>query len=210
MPKVILDAGHGGNDPGAVGPTGLLEKDVNLKITFIVADILMNRGVDVEFTRDHDKRVELSERVKIANDSKADCFASIHINSAADKAATGTETFAFNAGTEGDRLAKSVQKSLVNEIKLPDRGVKYRNFTVIAKTTMPAILNEVAFISNPTEEKLLKNIEFIEKAAIGIAKGILDYFDISYIPQSKEEKLMGKVFKDVEDNRWSAKHIKNP
>lgn len=200
--RIVLDSGHGGNDPGAVGATGLLEKDITLQIVFQVADILMNRGLDVVFTRDSDKRVELSERVKIANNAKADLFVSVHINSANNSTATGTETFAFKAGTNGDRLAKSIQKNLVDEIKLPNRGVKYSNFTVLAKTTMPAALAEVAFINNPKEEALLRNQEFIEKAARGIAKGILEYLGMSYIPTPKPAptKPQDKELQDIKVN----------
>ncbi|MBU5677922.1 N-acetylmuramoyl-L-alanine amidase [Alkaliphilus sp. MSJ-5] len=185
---VVLDPGHGGTDPGAVGPTGLKEKDVAWRIACMVADILMRYGIEIIFTRVGDERVSLDKRVQIANKSKADFFVSIHINSAGNPLATGTETYAYKQGVEGDRLAHSIQSNLVQAIGLSDRGVKYNSLHVTRQTIMPACLVEVAFINNPVEEQLLKNDEFLEKAAVGIAKGILEHVGIDYIP--KEDKPM--------------------
>lgn len=185
--KIVIDPGHGGVDPGAVGPTGLRESNVNMRIAGIVTDLLLRHNIDVILTRKGDKKVSLTERVNIANNAKADYFVSIHINSASNSKATGTETFAYSKNTEGERLAHSIQQSLVKEIGLADRGVKYASFTVIAKTTMPAALVEVAFINNPDEEKLLKNDDFIERASVGIAKGILNLIGLDYM--ENEEKI---------------------
>lgn len=191
--KIVLDPGHGGTDPGAVGRTGLLEKDVTWKITCMVADILMWYDIEVVFTRVGDTKVSLDKRVQMANQSKADFFISIHINSAANPNATGTETFAYKPGVEGDRLAYSIQNNLVQSIGLADRGVKYNSMQVIRETTMPACLVEVAFINNPAEEALLKQDEFLEKAAVGIAKGVLEHLDIEYIPNHIIEENMDNV-----------------
>jgi len=185
---VVIDPGHGGTDPGAVGPAGLKESHVAWEIACMVADILMRYGIEIIFTRVGDERVSLDKRVQIANKSKADFFVSIHINSATNPKATGTETFAYKAGVEGDRLAHSIQSNLVQSIGLADRGVKYNSLQVVRQTEMPACLVEVAFINNPMEEKLLKQDEFLEKAALGIAKGILEHMGIDYMP--KEDKPM--------------------
>lgn len=176
--KIIIDPGHGGTDPGAVGPTGLQEKDVNWQIAVITAGELAKRGIKIMFTRNGDEQVSLDKRVQIANNIKADYFVSIHANSANNPKATGTETFAYAPGVEGDRLAHSVQKSLVQAINLADRGVKYDTLRVVRDTTMPAVLVEVAFINNPDEEKLLRNDAFLEKAGVSIGKGILAYLGL--------------------------------
>lgn len=183
--KIFIDPGHGGNDPGAVGPTGLREKDVNLNIAINVRQILENHGIDARLTRSDDRRVELVERVKMANNNKVDYFVSIHINSATNSAATGTETFAFPNATVGTKLAGIIQKALVKEIGLADRGVKYNNFLVLRDTNMPSVLVEVAFINNPAEENLLKDQNFLNKAALGIAKGILEFVGIKYKEDNK-------------------------
>ena len=138
--KIYIDPGHGGNDPGAIGPTGLKEKDVNLDIAVNVGKILSQHGIDAILTRRGDSKVELADRVKMANDNNADCFISIHINSASNSTATGTETFAFPNSVLGTKLAEAVQKALVNEINLADRGVKHKNFYVLKNTKMPDCL----------------------------------------------------------------------
>lgn len=185
---VVIDPGHGGSDPGAVGPTGLKESIVAWNIACIVADLLERYGITVIFTRNGEERVSINKRIEIANYSKTDYFVSIHINSATNPLATGTETFAYAKGVEGDRLAHSIQRNLVQAIGLADRGVKYNSLQVVRDTTMPACLVEVAFINNPAEEKLLKDVEFLERAALGIARGILEHLEIDYIP--KEDKPM--------------------
>ncbi len=178
--KIYIDPGHGGNDPGAIGPTGLKEKDVNLDIATNVGKILSRHGINAILTRQGDNRVELVDRVKMANDNDADYFICIHANSAANPSATGTETFAFPNSVSGTKLAGAVQKALVKEINLADRGVKHNNFFVLKNTKMPAILVEVAFINNPKEEKLLKDQNFLYKASLGISKGILVFLGVEY------------------------------
>jgi len=178
--KIYIDPGHGGSDPGAVGPTGLKEKDINLSIAIDVGQILQKHGISAILTRQDDSRVELADRVKIANDNGADYFVSIHNNSASNPAATGTETFAFPNSDRGTKLADAVQRSLVNEIKLANRGVKHKGLFVLKNTKMPAILVEIAFINNPKEEKLLKDPGFLNKASIGISKGILTFLGMEY------------------------------
>jgi len=187
--KIFIDPGHGGNDPGAVGPTGLMEKDVNLSIAIRVYQILKGHNIDARLTRSDDRRVELVERVQMANSANADYFVSIHINSATNSSATGTETFAYPYSINGLELAKYIQNNLVNEIGLANRGVKTANFLVLRETKMPAVLVEVAFINNPKEEKLLREQNFIKKAAEGMAKGILEFVGIKYKQDSNDDNI---------------------
>jgi len=203
---IIIDPGHGGSDPGAVGPSGLFESHVAWRISCMVADILMRYGIEIIFTRVGDTRVSLDKRVHIANSAKVDYFVSIHINSAKNNTATGTETYAYAKGVEGDKLAHSIQKNLVSQIGLADRGVKYNSLQVIRETKMPGVLAEVAFINNPNEEKLLKSDEFLERAAVGIAKGILEHLNIEYMPKPKEEKPMSDNKNTVSD--WAKDAMK--
>ncbi|HHW31592.1 MAG TPA: N-acetylmuramoyl-L-alanine amidase [Clostridiaceae bacterium] len=184
---IILDAGHGGNDPGAIGPTGLKEKDVNLKIALNVGKMLADRGLKISYTRTTDILLgntvaeDLAARVQLANNLKAKYFVSIHNNSFNNNEAKGTETYVYTKGSEAEILAKSVQRNLVQITGLNDRGIKVANFYVLKYTVMPAILVEAAFISNPEEEQLLKDDIFIQKAATGIAKGIMEYLDKNWI-----------------------------
>lgn len=185
---VVIDPGHGGSDPGAVGPTKLYESHVAWKIACMVADILMQRGITVILTRNGDERISLDKRVQIANKSGAVLFISIHINSSSNPKATGTEVYAYSKASEGNILAGKILNHLVQAINLPNRGIKYDRLQVVATTKMPACLVEVAFINNPVEEALLKQHEFLEKAAVGTAKGILEHLGIDYIPKPKEVK----------------------
>ena len=176
--KICLDPGHNGaSEPGAVGPTGLKEADCTLAIANMAAEKLRQAGVSVLMTRTADKNVSLSERCRMANEAGVDSFVSIHINSATNPSATGTETYSFTAGTAGEKLAKAIQVCLVEAVQLPDRGTKTANYQVLRDTTMPAVLTEVCFICNPAEEALLRQESFLQKAAEGIAGGILRYYE---------------------------------
>jgi N-acetylmuramoyl-L-alanine amidase len=183
---VCVDPGHGGSDPGAVGATGTYEKDNTLAISLLLRDRLEKNGAAVFLTRDSDKDVsypdstadeELGARVDIANESGADIFISIHNDSFTSASAAGTTTFHYG-DTESVRLAGHVQKCLVGELGTRDRGSRFASFYVIRYTDMPAILVEVAFISNPEEEMLLASVDGRCKAADSIFQGIVKYFKV--------------------------------
>ena len=178
MTMVCLDAGHGGADPGAVGPGGLLEKTVNLAVVLDVGRLLSGKGVQVINTRIDDTARSLPDRTSFANNRRADLFVSVHCNSAAGDTATGTETFAWAAETDADRLARAIQRRLVAELQLRDRGVKYANFAVLRDTRMPAALVELGFINNPVEEAKLRDPAFQANAATGIALGVATFLGV--------------------------------
>jgi len=184
---IMIDPGHGGKDPGAIGPTGLYEKSCTLAIALKVGATLAESGVTVGFTRTTDVFTELSDRAAKANTAGADYFVSIHINSATNAAANGTETYAYATGGKGEKLAKAIQANLVSTIGLTDRGAKTANFAVLRETKMPAALTEVCFINNPAEEALLKTDAFISKAASGIASGILAFLEITAATPVQED-----------------------
>jgi len=217
MPVVVLDPGHGGHDPGAVGPRGLEEKTVVLDISKRVRRILRQRGnVIVHLTRESDHFLSLDDRTKFANARGADLFVSIHANAAPTSGASGVETFyldnttdraairlaAFENRTapkkmsdlqmilrdleqtakvmESHALAHRVHRSLLDglqsdELALRDLGVKGNLFYVLMGARMPSVLVEVSFITNPREERLLRSEAYREKAARGIADGILGF-----------------------------------
>ncbi|MEW6446766.1 MAG: N-acetylmuramoyl-L-alanine amidase [Bacillota bacterium] len=190
--RLCLDPGHGGYDPGAIGPTGLKEKDVTLSVALEVGSFLSDSPVEVVFTRTSDqvpwpadKNRDLAMRSEIANRVGADLFLSIHCNSAADQGANGTETYCFKEGGKGAEAAKSVQTRLVQALGLRDRGVKTAGFYVLRKTAMPAVLAEVAFISNPQEEQLLAQPEFRMRTARALAQAVADYFGVA-LPGEKQ------------------------
>lgn len=175
---IVIDPGHGGFDPGAIGSNGLQEKVVNLDLALLVRNKLEKEGHNVLLTRKTDEYVSLQRRVEIAKEEKARLFISIHNNSSRKSYTGGSEIYVSqNYKKEDMELAKIINDKLSEEIKLDDRGLKKDNFYVIKNTIMPSVLLEVAFLSNPHEEKLLGSNVFLEKAANGIVKGILDFLE---------------------------------
>ncbi len=172
---VCIDPGHGGHDPGAVGIHGTKESDITLKISLLLAKYLSELKINSILTRQEDIFIPLSSRAKIANQHNADLFVSIHCNAAFNRNALGAETYHFPASEEGKKLAVNVQNSLVQSTGLIDRGVKDMSFQVLRQTKMPAILVEVAFISNQYEEWMLGNETFQKMCAQAIAEGIEKY-----------------------------------
>ncbi|MFW6270857.1 MAG: N-acetylmuramoyl-L-alanine amidase, partial [Bacillota bacterium] len=175
---IVIDPGHGGFDPGAIGPSGLTEKEVNLDIAIKVNDILSDSLDNIILTRETDRFVSLRRRAEIANKAEANLFVSIHVNASNKGYSSGTETYIAPQKTgKSLTLADNLQNYLVNSLDLVDRGIKSDNFYVIKFTEMPAALVEVAFISNNREENLLSSNSFIEKAAGAIAEGIVKYIE---------------------------------
>ena len=166
-----------------------MEKSVTLNVALELEKLLNAEGANVIMTRHTDKTVspngaaasdieELQARCEIANQEKADIFISIHADSFTKPEARGTTAYYYGK-SEDDRsknLAESIRRALCEQIKTPSRGTKPCNFYVVRHTDMPATLIELAFISNPEEEKILSSEEGILKAAQGIFDGIEDYF----------------------------------
>lgn len=202
MTKICIDPGHGGMDPGAVGPTGLKEKDIVFDIATRLGKILTANGINIKYTRKTDIFVGLSERAAIANKWGADYFVSVHCNAATSRSAGGTETYHYAGSAKGKALANCIQTELVNTLKLTNRGIKTANFAVLRETSMPAVLAEVAFISNPAEEKKLADPAFRQKAAEAIARGICKYLGIGF--KAPVPAPTGKLYK-VQVGAFSSK-----
>lgn len=201
---VVVDPGHGGRDPGAIGLSGTQEKDVNLAIALEVARYLEQAGARAVLTRDRDIYVDLATRTRLANALRADAFVSIHADAiGAGRTASGTGTFYHPLpGEAADssvaaRFGEAVQREILNAIGLPDRGVRQRAFYVLLHTEMPAVLVEVAFIDNPTEERLLTDPGFQRRAAAGIAQGVLRFFADSDAPAPRRLVELGGTVRQV-------------
>ncbi|MFP4662612.1 MAG: N-acetylmuramoyl-L-alanine amidase [Halanaerobiales bacterium] len=178
---ILLDPGHGGHDPGAVGKRGLKEKDLTLDIALRVFKLLKtNTSARVYLTRDSDQFISLYKRSEMANNLNADTFISIHINGAENGIERGIETYAhYNSSKKSWALAWYLQDSLVRELGFIDRGLKAENFHVVRETNMDSVLLEIGFITEPAEERLLSQNSIREKAALAIFRGILDYYSKS-------------------------------
>ena len=219
---IVLDAGHGGKDPGAIGPTGLKEKNVVLDVTKRLTDLLRKHlGMKVILTRDDDSYVSLHRRTEIANSTGADIFVSLHANASRRQSVGGCETFFLSPAKndearavamrenaalkfdeesglttaelsdedfilrdivsdmlqssflkESESLAGFIQTDMEKKLDIKNRGVDQAGFFVLVGAKMPAVLIEIAFISNTYEEKLLKQRWFRQKIAESIFEGI--------------------------------------
>ena len=215
---IVIDAGHGGKDPGAVGYRGTKEKDIALDVAKrLEKKLSKNMNVKIIMTRDEDVFLRLSERTKIANESNGNLFISIHTNAAEDRRASGFETFLIgpnkneaavrvaareNAvleleGTTGKKLtnedliqatiaqsafaskseqfASMVQKEIKKRVQSRDRGVKQAGFYVLMGASMPNVLVELGFISNPSEEKKLRSPQYRDQLATALYRAVEQY-----------------------------------
>ncbi|MBI0392526.1 N-acetylmuramoyl-L-alanine amidase [Thermoactinomyces sp. CICC 24226] len=178
---VVIDPGHGGKDPGAIG-FKINEKDVVLNLAKKLNDHLgQYEKAVVSLTRWDDRFLELSERAKFANDRNADLFISLH-NNAASASAHGFESFIYvNASTTTTRYQTILHEQVMNylvQVGIHDRGKKRANYAVLRETKMPAILLENLFITNEKENKLLKDDAFLDNLAAAIAAGIAKIFGL--------------------------------
>jgi len=170
--KVVIDAGHGGSEPGAQREN-IFEKDITLAVAKKVKNYLNQAGINVVMTRSDDSTVSLKQRTVITNDENPEAFVSIHVNSCNAPTAAGLETHWYTP--QSKKLAQVVQKSLISSINSPDRGIMNSMFYVIHHTEVPAVLVEIGFISNDSERNQLLTPERQESTARAIAEGIIEF-----------------------------------
>jgi N-acetylmuramoyl-L-alanine amidase len=191
MYKVGIDPGHGLPDVHNVGPTGYVEADGVLDISFACQKELQKHGVTVIMTRTTRTGLGLTARANIFNQQKVDIAVSIHTNACGDPKVYGHETIHsihHARAHDGDELAKTISNRLLRELNEPLRRVFDREsekfpdhdyYTVIEKTAMPCVIVEVAFHSNINEEQKLKDPAFRQRAGIAIAHGILEHLGVA-------------------------------
>lgn len=175
---IVVDPGHGGSDPGAIGVSGLREKVVNLAVSKHLITLLTGAGAEVIVTRSGDQSVSNQQRVDLANGSKADLYISIHANAFSNPESNGTETHycGKNGSSTASRyLAQQLQRELVPALGLRDRGVKASSFFVITNVKIPAALVELGFMTNPIEEAFLSDSANQLLAAEALYRGIKAY-----------------------------------
>lgn len=171
---IVLDPGHGGRDPGAIGVGGLREKDVTSAIAYEVASILEQNGARVILTRADDREIDLAPRVQIAEQANADLFVSIHANSISlsRPEVNGLETYYHSSG---NRLAEVIHQSVLRLVNMPDRGVRQARFHVLVNTSMPSVLVETGFVTGAQDARNFNDPAWRTRMAQGIAAGILQY-----------------------------------
>lgn len=172
---IVLDPGHGGNDKGTTGARGTLEKGITLKTAELLADKLKAAGADVSLTRDSDVYVDLRKRVAIGHQEAAHAFISIHYDATDSSSIHGFTTY-YQHSYQRD-LAKALNEGLSETISLRNRGNQPGNYLVLRENRQKAVLIELGFLSNPSEESFVTTEKFREQATLGIYKGLLNYFD---------------------------------
>jgi len=174
---IVIDPGHGGKDPGAIGGSAV-EKQIVLKVSLKVKEKLEAAGAIVKMTRTGDTYPTLDERVAFSKNNYADTFVSIHVNSATTTSANGTETF-YNALSNSDeeaKLAKYINNEIVKNANMNNRDVKKADFKVIKNLAMPAVLVELGFVSNGADRDKLVSDQYAEIFAQSIYNGIVKYY----------------------------------
>jgi len=206
--KVVIDPGHGGTDPGGVG-TGMQEKNVVLDIskrfkTLLEADTADNAGGGkwtALMTRSTDVFVSLAGRSAYSNSNDADRFMSIHSNAFGDTSANGTETFSLAATGTGAALRNLVQAEMLAAWGLTNRGNKTANFAVLRDTAAPAVLHELAFITNPTDAAKLASTTERDKAAVAHLRAIQKSYNLTpYVPGAPTQTDAGEIAGTVVDS----------
>jgi len=190
LPVVVLDAGHGGKDPGKVGQGEVLEKDINLCIAFRLKSLLEQNNVLVVMTREEDKDLaseqavsrkneDLRARAKLVEEALPDVMVSIHQNSYPEEDVNGAQTFFYSGSTKGKQLAAMIQESLKRELKDGNHRVAKANkeYYLLKKASCAAVIVECGFLSNPAEAALLSTQEYQEKLAFAIHLGIMEYIN---------------------------------
>lgn len=171
---IVVDPGHGGEDPGAFGINGVREKDLTLRTALLVSDYLRKNGASVVMTRKTDIKHDLSDIVDFTENAKADIYVGVHYNSIDGRSIAGTETYYYTP--QSFRLASLVHKEMVLNLKRQDRGVRRAMFYTIHHSTMPSVLIEPVYITDPHEGALAQSKTFEKEIALSVTKGIIDYF----------------------------------
>ena len=173
--KIVIDPGHGGNDRGTTGARGTLEKGITLRTAEMLADKLKSAGANVTLTRDSDVYVDLRKRVSIGHQEDADAFISIHYDATDNSSINGFTTYYLHGYQKN--LAKSLNDGLNTTLNLRNRGTQPGNYLVLRENRQEAVLIELGFLSNPSEERVVTSDQFREQATLGMYKGLLSYFD---------------------------------
>jgi N-acetylmuramoyl-L-alanine amidase len=207
--KFVIDAGHGGKDPGAVG-NGLREKDLTLTLALRIGELLAARGTEIHYTRMTDVFLELSDRAALANQLGAVYFLSVHINAGG---GTGFETFVQTGSTGATVAYQNVIHRrvalLYAQDGLPDRGAKQANLAVLRETSMPAILLEYGFIDSAKDAARLADPDWLERIAQATCAGVAAAFGLPDVPDetAAEQESMKAPKETMQLEQWQWKML---
>lgn len=187
---IVIDAGHGGSDPGKVGINGALEKDINLEIALQLRDLLEKKGIEIVLTRDSDaglytedsnnqKVEDMQNRFKLITEANPLFTVSIHQNSYTTEDVKGAQVFYYGQSEEGKKIAEAIQSSLIERVDPENNRMVKANesYYLLKKTPTPTVIVECGFLSNQQEADLLLTTAYQEKIVRAIYMGILDYLE---------------------------------
>lgn len=199
---IVIDPGHGGNDPGKVGINNALEKDINLSIALKLKSYFEMQGIAVIMTRETDdglyeegvrnkKKSDLQARVKLCNESKAALVISIHQNSYQTENCKGAQVFYFEESKDGQELAGYIQQSIVLNVD-PENKRKIKansSYFMLKETAVTTVIVECGFLSNSEEAELLNSEDYQTKIAYGIHAGVVAYLNMVETPEGNQEDI---------------------
>ena len=211
MKRLVIDLGHGGHDPGAIGPNKTHEAEVVLAIGKELNELLKGCNLEIKFTRISNKYLSLTERAKIANDFKADYFLSIHINSASDKTVRGVEVWQYSDKNEKlNKFSNGLCTDVSKILNIRNRGLKLsKELSVLRNTIMPAALIEVDFISHAQAEKDLKINANIRAVAIAIKNNLVKLFELEVTTNTTLYKVCIGAYRDKNNALNQVKSAKD-
>ena len=199
-PAIILDAGHGGIDPGKVGVNNALEKDINLSIVFKLKELLEKEGFTVYLTRDSDsllaapnsssqKKDDMIARIQMVEDLQPFFTVSIHQNSFPDPSVNGPQVFYYKDSVESATMAQVIQDILNTQLEPAKKRAPQANtnYYLLTRTPTPTVIVECGFLSNPTEADLLIQEDYQNRVAYSIFSGILAYYEATTLNQTESE-----------------------
>lgn len=187
---IVVDAGHGGSDPGKVGINNALEKDINLALAIKLKELLEQKNIEVILTRDSDaglypadatnkKASDMQKRCEIITDANPDFTISLHQNSYPSEDVKGAQVFYYKQSQKGEELATILQDSLVSRVDPANKRVAKANdsYYLLKKTPTPTVIVECGFLSNPTEANLLLDEDYQNKLTRAIYMGIIEFLE---------------------------------
>ncbi|NCB93462.1 MAG: N-acetylmuramoyl-L-alanine amidase [Clostridia bacterium] len=187
---VVVDSGHGGQDPGKIGIHGELEKDINLQIALRLKKHLEKENVEVVMTREKDQDLaddnaqnrkvqDMKRRCEMIHEIQPDCVISIHQNSYPDESVKGAQVFYYQDSVEGERMAKIIQEKLIDKLDRENHRQAKGNgsYFLLKKTDASLVIVECGFLSNSEEALLLKDEEYQEKVAEAVCEGTVEYLE---------------------------------
>lgn len=204
--RIYIDAGHGGTDCGAIGINKIEEEDITLPVALYLDAELKRHGISTKMSRTTDSNKTLEVRAAEANQWGADIVCSVHCNAYEKASANGTEVIIYKKGGQAEKIASKVLSQLLSVLKTTDRGVKEDStLYILRKTVAPAILCEIAFVTNKADKEKIDEAAEQKAVAVAICKGICSYLGITYKP----EKVQKTKFKDENKmSPWAVDAIK--